>query len=95
MLSLKKNRSISKGIGNELIDIKDWESSTIIEVVEAMRELGITKITVSSTWSGTTEMIWMLNEIGCSIAGMVQVKGECKDWETGEYENRPAFLLNI
>ncbi len=85
----------AKEIGNELIDIRDWESNTVIEVVEAMRELGFTQITVSSTWSGTTEMIWKLNEIGCSIAGMVQVNGESKDWETGEYEKRPAFLLNI
>lgn len=85
----------AKKVGNNLIDIADWDSSTITKVIEAMRELGITQITVSSTWSGTTEMLWDLNAIGCKIAGMVQVNGECKDWETGEYNKRPAFLLNI
>ena len=84
----------AKERGNEFIDLPECPCEDAIpEFVDCIRECGIDRITISSGWSGLVERMWIFVQCGCEIEGMVEVNSFGKNYETGEYEKMPAFLL--
>lgn len=82
--------------GNELIDFSEciWEQD-IEGIVKGLKENGFKAFTVSSTFSGLTKTIAAFEKEGCKLAGMTEVKARFKDWQTGEQEILPAFLITL
>ncbi len=86
----------SKNKGNEYIDLCDiiWDKD-IEDVIVCLKENGIRYFTFSSTWSGAVETAWLFTKNGCLLKGMVEIKGNHRDFKTGEYEKQHAFLFRI
>ncbi|MBR5091034.1 MAG: hypothetical protein IK093_16540 [Ruminiclostridium sp.] len=71
-----------------------WDNQ-IPEIVQQLREAGKKKFTISSTYSGMTETIHEFIKNGCRLSGMTTVKTYTTNWETGENDIIPAFVLTI
>lgn len=80
---------------NDFIDIDDWDDKKVPELLEQLRSFGIEQITISSTWSGTVGLVWTFVQNRCHLEGMRNINSCHKDWETGKFEQKPAFLLTI
>lgn len=82
--------------GNELIDFNEviWEED-IEGIVNVLKANNFEAFTISSTFSSLTKAIAAFEEQGCKLAGMTEVKSRFKDWQTGEYEMLPAFLIKV
>ena len=80
--------------GNELIDFSEciWDKD-IEPIADALEENGIDGFTISSTFSGLTEVLMAFQKKGFRMQGMVMVANGLKDWVTGEPEMVPAVLL--
>lgn len=71
-----------------------WERD-IPDIIKQMRADGKRKFTVSSTTSGMTETIQEFIKNGCRLSGMTTVKSHATNWQTGENDIIPAFLLTL
>ena len=71
-----------------------WERD-IPDIVKQMRADGKRKFTVSNTASGMTETIQEFINNGCRLTGMTAVKSHTTNWQTGENDIIPAFLLTL
>ena len=82
--------------GNACIDFSEciWEKE-IPQMVADLKAYGITEFTLSSTYSGIVKTAWIFQQNGCSLEGMEEIKGHCRDFETGDYEKVPAFKFRI
>lgn len=80
---------------NDYLDVDDWSDDRVAELLEQFRKCGIDKITVSSSWSGCPSLMYEFVKNGCTIEGMVEINLRTKNWETGEFDKKPAFLLAI
>ena len=82
--------------GNELIDFNEviWEKD-IEEILKGLKENNFDAFTISSTFSGLSQTIAAFEEQGCKLAGMTEVNSRFKDWQTGEPETLPAFLIEV
>ena len=82
--------------GNACIDFSEciWEKE-IPQMVKDLKAYGITEFTLSSTFSGIVKTAWIFQQNGCSLEGMEEIKGHCRDFETGDYEKVPAFKFKI
>lgn len=81
---------------NHFIDFDDCPSEKeIASLVACLRECEAQHITVSSGWSSLVERMWAFCQAGCKLEGMVKINCKSKDWETGEYDTQPAFLLSV
>ena len=82
--------------GNACIDFSEciWEKE-IPQMVKDLKAYGITEFTLSSTFSGIVKTAWIFQQNGCSLEGMEEIKGRCRDFETGDYEKVPAFKFKI
>jgi hypothetical protein len=80
--------------GNELIDFQEciWDRD-IEPIATALEENGIDGFTISSTFSGLTEVLMAFQKMGYRMQGMVMVANGLKDWVTGENAMAPAVLL--
>lgn len=71
-----------------------WERD-IPDIVKQMRADGKRKFTVSNTASGMTETIQEFIKNGCRLSGMTTLKSHTTNWQTGENDIIPAFLLTL
>ena len=82
--------------GNDLIDISDvHEYRDEATLIASFREYGIEAFTFSSGWSSAVDSAWAFTQNGCTLQGMTQINSQHKDFETGEYEKRSAFLFKV
>ena len=82
--------------GNELIDFNEiiWEED-IEGILKGLKENNFDAFTISSTFSSLTKTIAAFEKQGCKLAGMTEVNSRFKDWQTGEHEILPAFLITL
>lgn len=83
-------------VGNDLIDISDvHEYRDEAALIASFREYGIKAFTFSSDWSSAVDSAWAFTQSGFTLQGMTQINSQHKDFETGEYEKRNAFLFKV
>ena len=82
--------------GNACIDFNEciWEDQ-IPKMIADLKALGIKEFTLSSTYSSIVKTVWVFQQNGCSLEGMEEINGHCKNYETGDYEKVPAFKFKV
>ncbi len=82
--------------GNEFPNFGDviWDND-IKEIIENCKHFGINEFTISSTFSGLTNVIAQFIEHGCKLDGLVKINSRHKDFITGELEIIPAFKMSL
>ena len=63
--------------------------------VKAMKDAGISEFTISDTSCGIVRTLAVFEENGAKLQGLTSVKSGWCDFETGEDEMKPAFLMKI
>lgn len=78
--------------GNEFIDFTCaiFHPEKISAELDA---LGIDTFTISGGWSGAAETIAEFEKLGFKLMGLVYVASQSVNFESGERERVPAFLL--
>lgn len=81
---------------NEVIDLSDpHEFDDAAEVVAMFREFGVSEFALASGWSGANEAAWSLTQEGCTVAGMVEINSQYKEFMSDEFEKVHGFLFNV
>ena len=82
--------------GNACIDFSEciWEKE-IPQMVADLKRFDITEFTLSSTYSSIVKTACIFQQNGCSLEGMEEIKGHCRDFKTGDYEKVPAFKFKV
>lgn len=62
-------------------------------IVAELEDLGINEFTISGGWSGAAETIAEFEKLGFKLMGLVYVASQSVNFESGERERVPAFLL--
>ena len=88
--------SDAKERGNEYIDLRDciWDKD-VPALISNLRVQGIKRFTFSSSWSSAVETAWLFQQNGCTLEGLVEINGQCKDFHTGEYEKVHGYIFRI
>lgn len=88
--------SDAKERGNEYIDLRDciWEKN-VPNLISNLRAQGIERFTFSTTWSGSVETAWLFQQNGCTLEGLVEINGQCRDCFTGKYEKAHGYLFRM
>lgn len=86
----------SKSCNNEFIDFNDviWESD-VEQIVSQCRKHAVDTITISSTFSGLTEVLWEMVQLGCKVEGMAKVNAPYKDFMEDTYTKIPAVVVKL
>lgn len=63
------------------------------DIVAELEDLGINEFTISGGWSGAPETIAEFEKLGFKLMGLVYVASQSVNFESGERERVPAFLL--
>lgn len=81
---------------NNVIDFSEaiWDGD-VEPIIEACKQYGLERITISSNFSGMNPILWQFLERGCTIEGMTQVNARYKNIWTGERELKPAIVVKI
>ena len=81
-------RSINKNA--DALDFDDivWDNE-VVDIVKGCREEGIERITISSTFSGLTDLLWEFVKNGCRIVGMKQVPAPYTEYD---HETKETFF---
>ncbi len=81
--------------GNDRLDLNDciWERD-VKDLIDNIRENGITEFTFSSTWSGALEVAWLFQQNGCTLAGLVEIDGPQKFFSE-EHEKLHGYLFKV
>lgn len=86
----------SRDCKNKYLDINDNIKNEIIEdLVASMRRLGFIEFTFSSTWNNAVETAWLFQKTGCTLAGIIEINGSRKDFETKKYVKIHAYLFKL
>ena len=81
--------------GNSLIDLNcSISKKNIVHVVECLRKNGVTEFTFSSTWNGAVDTAWFLQQNGCILSGIVEIRGD-RILFTTEHEKIHAYLFKL
>lgn len=83
----------SRDNGNEILNIGDYIRN-VGEWIEFLKENGIRKFSFSSSWSGAIQNAWELQENGCRLVGMANVRKYAGTWDP-EGESRGALVFEI
>ncbi len=77
---------------NDLLDFNEviWDND-IDTMVDFFAEHSIAEFTISSTFSGLTKVLGMLEERGFKITGTIKVNAPYTDWDTG----KPAKIYAV
>ena len=97
-LQLWRDYESSRDRKNEILDIRDnytEREDAVREMVNCMRENGITEFTFSSTWGGAVETAWFFQKAGCTLAGLVEINSVYKKYRSDEYEKAHGYLFKI
>ncbi len=81
--------------GNERLDLNDsiWDKD-VKNLIDCIRENGITEFTFSSGWSGAVDTAWLFQQNGCILAGMIEINGGEKVFSE-EHEKLHAYLFKV
>ena len=71
-----------------------WEKD-IPAKVKAMKEAGISEFTVSDTSCRIAETLAVFEANGAKLQGLTYIDSGWCDFETGEPQMKPAFLMKI
>ena len=86
----------AKDCGNEYLDLNDTiRDDTVEDLVACMKEYGITAFTFSSTWSSAVETAWLFQKAGCTLAGLIEINSQHKDFRSDEYEKAHGYLFKL
>lgn len=80
--------------GNELIDFSEviWDED--VEAIAAtFKQNGITKFTISSTFSSLIPTLAAFDKLGFQMAGITEVNANYTDWQTNERARIPAIRM--
>lgn len=82
--------------GNDNIDFNGviWDYD-IPEIVKALKENGISKFTISSTFSSLIETLAAFEKEGIRMAGLTEVNATYSDWKTGKKARIPAIRMTL
>ena len=82
--------------GNEEINFEDviWDYD-IEEIVKTLKENGISKFTISSTFSSLIPTLAEFEKHGFRMAGLTEVKANYTDWQTQERAAIPAIRMEL
>lgn len=82
--------------GNDLINFGEviWDYD-IEPIIENCRRFGITRFTISSTFSSLILTIAEFEKKGLHLEGLTEINSRYADWQTGEKERIPAFILSL
>ncbi|MEG1433059.1 DUF7698 family protein [Eubacterium sp.] len=82
--------------GKDLIDFDEliWDDD-IGPILEICKSVGITKFTISSSFSSLIDVLNEFGNRGCHIACLTKVKARYTDRQTGERASIPALLIKI
>ena len=82
--------------GNEELDFNGviWDYD-IPEIVKALKENGISKFTISSTFSSLIETLAAFEKEGIRMAGLTEVNATYSDWKTGKKARIPAVRMTL
>ncbi len=82
--------------GNACIDFSEciWDKE-IPQLVKDLKAYGIEEFTISSTYSGLVKTIWIFQQNGCTLEGLEEINGHCRDFKNGDYEKVPAFKFKV
>ena len=95
-LQIWRDYESSRDRRNEVLDIRDnytEREDAVREMVDCLRENGITEFTFSSTWGGAVETAWFFQNAGCTLAGLVEINSVYKKYRSDEYEKAHAYLF--
>lgn len=90
----------SRKAGTDDLNFSDiiWDED-IESILATCREEGIERITISSTFSSLTEVLWELCQRGCSLDGMKSIPTQFKRYDSEQdkevTEYRPALVVKI
>ena len=86
----------SKEAGNDLPNFAEviWDYD-IPEIVKALKENGISKFTISSTFSSLIETLAAFEKEGIRMAGLTEVNATYSDWKTGKKARIPAIRMTL
>ena len=86
----------AKDLGNEYIDLDDTiRDDEVDRLLNCMKEYGITAFTFSSTWSSAVETAWLFQKAGCTLAGLIEINSQHKDFMSDEYEKAHGYLFKL
>ena len=86
----------AKDCGNEYLDLNDTIRDNAVEgMVACMKEYGITAFTFSSTWISAVETAWLFQKAGCTLAGLIEINSQHKDFLSDEYEKAHGYLFKL
>ena len=82
---------------NEGGKLKDYgiNSTLFAEIVKALKENGICKFTISSTFSSLIETLAAFEKEGIRMAGLTEVNATYSDWKTGKKAKIPAIRMTL
>jgi hypothetical protein len=82
--------------GNAAIDINEviWDKD-LDDLMDAMKENGITRFTYSSEWSSAVLTAWKFIEAGWKLVGMEMINGCNTDYSEKSYVKVPAYVFSI
>jgi len=85
----------TKENGNEYIDFDNETYLNEVEgLVNCMKRCDIKYFTYSSNWHKAIDVSWCFKQNGCELVDIIQINSY-KNYRTGEFEKRPAFLFKI
>lgn len=87
-------RSCKRSLDNGNIVINLNTNAASDSLVECLRKNGVSEFTFSSDWSSAIESVWFFHQNGCTLAGMVEINGDCLLFSK-EHEKLPAFLFKL
>lgn len=80
--------------GNEYIDFGTClEDSEIDTISNDLKEVGITTFTISTSFSGLPQTLFLFQEKGFRMKEIVKVNSNHKDLETGKMMTIPAIMM--
>lgn len=86
----------SKARGHDTINISgSFWGKDIPAMVNAMKAEGVKEFTISDSRCGVAEILAVFEENGAKLTGLTQIKSGSCDFETGQPEIIPAFLMRL
>ena len=78
---------LPKGKTKKKAEVQDHE--------EDLKENGISKFTISSTFSSLIETLAAFEKEGIRMAGLTEVNATYSDWKTGKKARIPAIRMTL
>ena len=91
-----RNYSIAMEDGNEDLDFEDCIFENQVEnICKLLKENEIDRFTISSTYSGLTNLASKFQENGYYVTGLTQIKSQYTDFMSTNKKVVPAFVFKL